>query len=236
MLEGLPSREEFVNSFEKVLEFAAKLRDSNTAALKDIRDQVAALGEKLVTDSADDRKAFKDELDTLAQQSFKEQKDALNFLYDKVRALKDGKDGKQGPKGDRGEPGVGKEGPRGTDGSPDTGEDIISKINEAEGLIAAERLDLSEFDKRLTAASTRVQTPAKAFRIYSSDASSQCDGANKTFSVGGSHFGIVGVFSTEFPIIYRPIIDYTETRTGILLTAAVGAPQSGQTLVIQYLK
>lgn len=82
----------------------------------------------------------------------------------------------------------------------------------------------------------RVQTPAKSYQIHKADVSAQCDGANKTFTVGGSHFGVIGVFSTQFPQIYRPIIDFVESRTGILLTAEVGAPQTGQTLIIQYLK
>ena len=82
----------------------------------------------------------------------------------------------------------------------------------------------------------RVQTPAKSYQIHKADVSAQCDGSNKTFTVGGSHFGVIGVFSTQFPQIYRPIIDFVESRTGILLTAEVGAPQTGQTLIIQYLK
>lgn len=82
----------------------------------------------------------------------------------------------------------------------------------------------------------RVQTPAKSYQINKADVSAQCDGANKTFTVGGSHFGIMGVFGTDFPQVYRPIIDYTETRTGVLLTSAVPAPNSGATLIIQFLK
>lgn len=87
-----------------------------------------------------------------------------------------------------------------------------------------------------SASANRVQTPAKAFRVHIKDATAQCDGANKTFTVGGTHFGILGVFGTQFPQVYRPVIDYTETKTGILLTAAVGAPETDQTLIIQFLK
>lgn len=99
-------------------------------------------------------------------------------------------------------------------------------------------------EKRLTEYSTnletvkagRVQTPAKAFRIHIKDATAQCDGVTKAFTVGGTHFGIIGVFGTQFPQIYRPVIDYTETKSGILLTSEVGAPETSQTLIIQYLK
>lgn len=112
-----------------------------------------------------------------------------------------------------------------------------------ETLTGNDRLDKSaikgieEIEKAIqTAASTRVQTPAKSYQIRNKDCSSQCDGANKTFTVGGTHFGIIGVYGTQFPLIYRPIIDYTETATGFLLTSAVAAPESGQTLVAQFLK
>ena len=73
----------------------------------------------------------------------------------------------------------------------------------------------------------RLQAPA--------DVSSQCDGSNKTFRVG-THLGIVSVHGTDFPQIYRPIIDYTETATGITLTSAVPAPNTGATLIIKYFK
>lgn len=82
----------------------------------------------------------------------------------------------------------------------------------------------------------KVQTPAKSYQIHTKDVSAQCSGSNKTFSVGGSHMGIMGVYGTDFPVHFRPIIDYVETRTGILLTSAVPVPSLGATLIIQYIK
>lgn len=121
----------------------------------------------------------------------------------------------------------------------ETPEELRSKL---EKLTGDDRLDISaikgieNMTKDIAEVKGRVQTPAKAFRIYVKDCTSQCDGNNKAFTVGGSHFGIVGVYGTEFPINFRPVIDYTETRTGILLTDQVSAPAAGQTLVIQFLK
>ena len=91
-------------------------------------------------------------------------------------------------------------------------------------------------DELRNAKTTRVQTPAKAYRIHTADITSQCNGVNKTFSVGGTHFGIISVSGTQFPLIYRPIIDYTETATGFQLTSAVAAPDTGQTVVATFLK
>ena len=161
----------------------------------------------------------------------------------KNKDYRDGKDGARGQKGDTGPAGesvVGSKGEDGKDGSPDMAEDVRNKLELLEG---NERLDrkaikgLDELEKSVKeTTSRRVQTPAKAYRIYTKDASSQCDGVATAFSVGGSHFGIVGVFSTQFPLIFRPVIDFSETSTGILLSSAVSAPESGQTLVIQFLK
>ena len=112
-----------------------------------------------------------------------------------------------------------------------------------ESLQGDERLDksaikgLDELEKTITSKiPTHIQTPAKAYRIRLADCSSQCDGANKTFNVGGTHFGIIGVFSTQDPQVYLPIVDYTETATGFTLTGAVSAPATGQSLIAQFLK
>ena len=122
----------------------------------------------------------------------------------------------------------------------DTAEEERDRLESLKGDDRLDKSAIKGFDElekslRITA-SNRVQTPAKAFKIHNKDCTSQCDGSNKTFNVGGTHFGIVGVFGTQAPLIYRPIIDYTETANGFLLTSAVGAPETGQTLVAQFLK
>lgn len=72
-------------------------------------------------------------------------------------------------------------------------------------------------------------------RVHIYDASSQLNGILKTFSIP-LNFGILGVFSTQFPLIFRPIIDYTVGNKSITLTSAVSAPATGQSLIIQYIK
>src|SRR3990167_7319512 len=125
-----------------------------------------------------------------------------------------GRDGKDstvpGPKGDKGD--------AGKDGSPDTADDIRNKLELLEG---DDRLDIKavkgadELERRLDTKISSV--PAKMGgtgarqRVHIKDCTSQCDGSSKTFNVGGSHFGIIGVFGTQFPQTYRPVIDYTET-------------------------
>ena len=185
--------------------------------------------------------------------------DLTAIIEARLASLKDGKDGRdgrvgaKGDKGDRGEMGPigrsifggrGEAGKDGRDGSPDTPDEIRDKLETLEG---ENRLDrkaikgLQELEKKLDerisgVANSRVQTPAKAYRVHVADLSSQCDGSNKTFTVGGSHFGIIGVYGTQFPLIYRPIIDYTETSRGFVLTSEVAGPDAGQTLTAQFLK
>ena len=72
-------------------------------------------------------------------------------------------------------------------------------------------------------------------RVHYYDLTSQCNGVLKTFAVP-LNFGIIGVFSTQFPINYRPIIDWTAGNKTLTLTSAVSAPDTGQTLWIAYIK
>lgn len=68
------------------------------------------------------------------------------------------------------------------------------------------------------------------------DLSSQCDGSNKVFTLANSYkTGSLQVMGTQFPIIYRPSTDFTESGDAeVTLTSEVGAPESGQTLVAIY--
>ena len=84
----------------------------------------------------------------------------------------------------------------------------------------------------------RVQTPAKAYKVITRDISSELDGSTKSF-YWGTHFGISGVFSSSFPNVMRPVIDYTENARGITFTSQIEAATtlaSGQTVIIQYLR
>lgn len=145
-----------------------------------------------------------------------------------------GRDGSDGKNGIDGAPGI-----PGKDGSPDTPRQIKDKLlslTDEEKLAVKDIQGLPDvLDGLSKRASGRVQTPAKAFMVRRTDLTSLCNGVLKTFNVG-THFGIIGVFGTEFPQVYRPLIDYTETAQGFTLTAAVSAPATGQTLIVQFLK
>ena len=67
------------------------------------------------------------------------------------------------------------------------------------------------------------------------DLTAQCDGSNKTFQVP-LHRKVVMLSGTQFPLIYRPVVDYTTANHSLKLTSEVGAPETGQTLIFQYIK
>ena len=76
-------------------------------------------------------------------------------------------------------------------------------------------------------------------RMKRADLSSQCDGSNMVFTLPEQFKpDSVVLQSTQFPIIYRPDIDYvvTSADTITLQSAEVGAPQLGQTLIALYVK
>lgn len=187
------------------------------------------------------------EVITFAKRAMAEANEKIDSRLAQVKDGAEGAKGEKGDKGDRGEKGErgatfiamrgakGEQGEKGEAGSPDTPAQIRDKLEVLKG---DDRLDKSAIKglEEIERMANRVQTPAKAYRVYLADLTSQCDGANMTFNVGGSHFGIIGVYGTQFPLIFRPGIDYTETRNGFTLTSQVSAPASGQTLTAQYLK
>lgn len=69
--------------------------------------------------------------------------------------------------------------------------------------------------------------------VRSYDLSSQCDGANKTFTIP-TFTRIITLIATDAPIIYRPTTDFTATGTTLTMTAAVNAPSLGSTLILTY--
>ena len=69
--------------------------------------------------------------------------------------------------------------------------------------------------------------------------SSQCDGSNMIFNLTNAYkSGTVQLWSTQFPIVYNPDVDFTETGAAqiTLVAAQVSPPDAGQTLVAIYEK
>lgn len=69
------------------------------------------------------------------------------------------------------------------------------------------------------------------------DLSSQCDGSTKEFTLTRVN-RVLGVFGTQFPLGYRPEVDWTFTASSskLTLTGVVSAPETGQTLWVMYVE
>lgn len=162
--------------------------------------------------------------------------------------------GAQGDKGDPGEKGAtGEQGPQGQPGQD--GKDGADGLNGIDGLdgndgeqgVAGNDAEvdiesivnqvLEKLPKSTTQPNGIVQRIVGGGRprVFTYDLSSQCDGVTKAFKMP-MNFGVLGVFSTEFPLIYRPAIDYTAANSTLTLTSQVSAPQAGQTLIVQYVR
>lgn len=147
---------------------------------------------------------------------------------------KDGKPGKsiRGPKGEAGDPG-----PVGEPGDiPD---------HQIEGTKIRFEKPSGEWGSWIDLAGARPQPMSRRGRRLGRgtgsptqyyDLSSLCDGNTKAFSIPANS-RILGVFSTQAPMTYRPTVDWTGSGTTTLtLTDAVTAPQTGQTLWILYVE
>ena len=67
------------------------------------------------------------------------------------------------------------------------------------------------------------------------DVSSQFNGVLKAFEVP-SHRRAILFLSSQFPIIFRPTVDFTTANKTLTLTDTVGIPESGQTGIFLYIK
>lgn len=231
---------EFLLAFETALKALSLLKAANQSE----REQITASIEAFKAELENRFSGFltKEKADMVAQMGrmLKQHEEKMLAVDQKLDIVENGKDGK-----DADEMQIVAEVlaqiklPEQKENIVDGPDEIRNKL---ELLLGDERLDksaikgLEELEAKVDKMPTRIQTPAKSYQVRTKDASSQCDGANKAFTVGGTHFGIIGVFCTSSPTVYRPVIDYTITATGITLTDAVIAPEGGQTLIIQFLK
>ncbi len=132
------------------------------------------------------------------------------------------------------------------DAIPETAEETVSKINTSKTKIKAKQVEgLISLMKEVHDQDTMNQVGISgggganlSALLFAQDLSSQCDGSTKTFTIPQNRI-ILNLNSTQFPIIYRPIVDFTisgVSRETLTLTDQVSAPQSGQTLIVTGLR
>lgn len=146
------TRDEFVKAFEEVLKLVkeaefklgSKLDSAFSVAVQKLSNEFAAHK----SDSAHTLASLRKDIQNFSDQLFKEQKNSLNFLNDKVRSLKNGKDGKDGKNGRDGRDGKdGKDGAPGKDGKDGKGgggsRGITLYVNGAKKLLTAQTINIT---------------------------------------------------------------------------------------------
>jgi hypothetical protein len=117
------------------------------------------------------------------------------------------------------------------------GEDIVKEINSLpitpDKQIDAKHIKNLPKPKEAKGSKRLGRGTSNPIQYY--DLTSQCNGVLKTFSIP-TNTKVLAVYGTQFPVIFRPLIDWTATSTTLILTSEVSAPEVGQTLFILYVE
>jgi hypothetical protein len=245
MDEDTLTKEDFLKAFEGVVKLVKQIEAKHIKAIDDLEDTYKRL-EKKIGDNSDQsltkiKADFERELAKLIAMNDK----LTGALVDRMAQLKDGEPGK-----DADEEKI-VEAVKNQIRIPDIMEieKDLPKLgpeirNALELLQGEERLDKDAIDgldeelKRLeakiaTKGGGTVGQPNNA--VQYADLTSQCNGVTKSFEVP-RHRKVVALQSTQFPIIYRPVTDFTTANKTLTLTAEVSAPETNQTLIFLYIK
>lgn len=226
--EGI-TKEEFVEAFQKVIEYVKNIDKRNEEDFTFLRNTITALKKKVEDDSAESSKELVKQLDFISKEvkAVRAEKDrkAGEISFEVLNQVRDRMPKIEELKNDL----------------PKLGAPIRDSLELLQG---DDRLDksaikgLEEDLKKISEAKGSGNAGGGAVartRVHYYDLTSQCNGVLKTFAVP-LNFGIIGVFSTQFPVNYRPLVDWTEGNRTLTLTSEVSAPETGQTLWIAYLK
>ena len=145
MLDENLSREEFVKAFENVVKFLQKVKkdldEENKKAFAELISVFKELKGSLESNVNTELSGAISNLKDLADKTFKDQNDNLNFIRDKVKRIKEGKDGYTPVKGKDYFDGL--PGTPGKDGSSDNSIGIRDKLETLKG---KERLSKDAID------------------------------------------------------------------------------------------
>lgn len=141
MMDENISKEDFVKSFENVVQLVLKiekeLNENNKKTTDKLIEAFSGLKGNLESKTNSELSGAISDLKQIADKTFREQEAAMNLIKDKVGKIKEGKDGKDGKDG------VGIPGKDGKDGSPDTPQEIRDKLETLKG---KERLSKEAID------------------------------------------------------------------------------------------
>lgn len=115
-----------------------------------------------------------------------------------------------------------------------TGRQIVQKVNELEiqSDLQIDASHIKNLPKMVREAAKRtIHRGGSQVNAY--DLSASTDGITKTFTIPAFSLA-VAVFGSDFPVVYRPTVDWTASGTILTLTGEVPAPTSGATLIFLY--
>lgn len=253
MVDESLTKEEFVASFKNLIDFVKRVQTKSDADFSGLRKEMIALQKQLLDENAEDSNELREQLKDITARlvsNVTDMMDKMNKSHKewekRINSIKNGQDADEEKITKRVVTEVSTIIPKIEDiekNLPKLGKPIRDSLELLQG---DERLDksaikgLDEELKKITvskgAAGGNTGGGAVArTRVHYYDLTSQCNGILKVFAVP-LNFGIIGVFSTQFPINYRPLVDWTEGNRTLTLTSQVSAPETGQTLWIAYLK
>jgi len=232
LVEETLTKEEFVRSFENVLNFVKKIDKKqdllSEKLVKDFEDLKKSIEESLGKDvdkMGRDFSTLTDKMEAKLQSFIHNVSDdfdsatrrMIDKIDEKILSIKDGDDGKDADE-----------------------QRIIEEVERrVKSELAGIKKELKQDVKAIpTKPAYQIFGPGKT-KIVKVDLSSQLDGSTKTFALGITHFGIVGAWGSSSPFIFRPDIDYTESGKSIVFDDDIDettALAAGQSLIVHVLK
>lgn len=234
------TREDFVKSFEQVLELVLKIEKKTSDAISQLEQTYQQLLEKVQSDYqnhftnlkgqvndvfvGDQIKRIDGELKTNSQKLQR----VINGLIEKklqevdmrMSKVKDGRT-----------PIKGTDYFDGKHADEILPEQLVAKITKKLSIddLKDLREELVKFRKEIDAI-PRGGSRGKVPMIKRYDLTSQVNGTTKTFTLPIDTMDVIGVFGSQFPINFEPNVDWKFTNGNLVLQGNVSAPASGQTL------
>ena len=235
---------DFETAFKRVLEIILRKEKSLEQAVAGLKQKFDEMSSQMMSSHDESLGSIKKQVDSVfvgerMDAMRKEHEQMMAEMHKKMMSVKDGKPGMKGMDADpKMAATMAKEMMK-----PDMYQMKDVVMGEIDKAITknAEITKLHEFIKDLKEKVFKVTT-AQASKgigatnaVQYADLSSQCDGATRTFTVP-RHRIVLGLNSTQFPIVYRPVTDFTTANLILTTSSALDPVAVGQTLIFTYVK
>ena len=229
------TKEEFLSAYEKVVQLVLALKEQNKKEIESFRKEYEEAKQMY------DHQRIINDLSKKLDSYLAETTALVRSRIDTIRDGKDGEDGKDAdedaiaekvkqsikiPTIEEIENDLPKLGDRIRDGLELLQGDNRLNKNAIKGLEEMEK----NFDEKLSRIPRGRMGMRKMPIVKRYNLSSQTDGSTKTFSLPVDTTDVLGVWSSQFPITYNPLTDWTFAGRTLTLTGEVEAPATGQTL------